>query len=212
MSWWCCNTASSSTADCFSSDARPLQGHKGKRIGICTYELISQWFPRLRNPDRTTRTSPKWKCLWFKVIGKVGPKAWSTQIRNLDLLPLPYVQLLRIWKKRMCVLVYYTMPCNHRLKKTSSVQDFLSPRCNPSWPFTPGIWISNVYLFSTRKRQYITTYIWLRGKAEMNHIPEGSSAHGLCVLFQDTSDWPRSSHCYGSYGNHKLIPTSSLHE
>lgn len=30
MSWWCCSTASSSTADCFSSDGRPLQEHKGK--------------------------------------------------------------------------------------------------------------------------------------------------------------------------------------
>lgn len=212
MSWWCCNTASSSTADCFSSDARPLHGHKEKRIGICTYELISQWFPRLCNSDKTTRTSPKWKHFWFKVIGKIGPKAWSIKIRNLDLLPLPYVQLLRIWKKRICVLVYYTMPCNHRLKKQVLCKIFFPKDVIPIGLLHQGIWISNVYLFSPPEK-YIISYIWLREKNKMNHIPEGTAQPMGCgVLFQDTSDWPHSSHCYSSYGNQKFIPTSSLHE
>lgn len=47
MSWWCSSTASSSTADCFSSDGRPLQEHKGKKKGFTLpCGSISQVFPR----------------------------------------------------------------------------------------------------------------------------------------------------------------------
>lgn len=88
-----------------------------------------------------TGTSPEWQCVCdLKVTGKAVPKAQSIRTRNFDLLPLPYVQLFRIWKtSKICVLAHYKIPCNHRLKKQvlcegfSDVQGF-----NTTWPSTLG--------------------------------------------------------------------------
>lgn len=116
MSWWCCSTASSSTADCFSSDVRPLQEHKGKK-GIYTSLWVNVTsFPQVLHLYKTRATesaeaitlwllwadiSSNLKHIWdLNVIGKTVLKALSTGMRNSDLLSLPYVQLLRIWKNK----------------------------------------------------------------------------------------------------------------
>lgn len=237
MSWWCCNTASSSTADCFSSDTRPLQEHKEKQIGVCTFLWVDlPVFP----PDSTiltrqqehvnqiviifrflpTGTSPKQQCVCdLKVIGRAVPKAPSIRMRNFDLLPLPYVQLFRIWKtSKICVLAYYKIPCNHRLKKQVLCEGFSDvQRFNPTWPSMPGnMDFKCLPAFHREKRTHKITRLVEREKKTDESYPWG---HGLSpcvlfhgVLFQDTLDWPSSSHCNSSYGNHKLIPTGSLAE
>lgn len=116
-SWWCCSTASSSTADCFSSDVRPLQEHKGKK-GIYTSLWVNLTsFAQVLDLYKTTRyiksaeaivfwflpadTSLNLKHIWdLKVIGKTVPKTLHPGMRNFDLLSFPYAQLLRIWKKK----------------------------------------------------------------------------------------------------------------
>lgn len=67
MSWWCCSTASSSTADCFSSDGRPLQEHEGKK-GI----YISLWvdltgFPQVLHLYKTTKPIESSHCILVSI-------------------------------------------------------------------------------------------------------------------------------------------------
>lgn len=90
MSWWCCNIASSSTADCFSSDTSPLQERKGKKLGFrLLWGLMSKGVPRLCTSDNKDRSAASFYLqhltqmeaqLGFK--GHWESSCWNTEHQN----------------------------------------------------------------------------------------------------------------------------------